>query len=96
MAVGNSRYSLLKHRVYDQPAGQAAVYMERRFPPVAEELPLLALAQVQQGSRLDLIAARSQGDPLLAWRIADANNALNPFDLTDPPGRVLRIPRVGR
>jgi nucleoid-associated protein YgaU len=41
--------------------------------------------------RLDLIAARTLGDPLLFWRIADANLALDPFDLVEP-GRALTVP----
>ncbi len=35
---------------------------------------------VQQGDRIDVIAARYLGDPLLYWRIADANLAVRPDD----------------
>jgi nucleoid-associated protein YgaU len=47
---------------------------------------------VKQSDRLDLIAARTLGDPLLFWRIADANDAMNPFDLLTR--RALRIPTI--
>jgi hypothetical protein len=47
---------------------------------------------VTEGERLDLIAARFFGDPEHFWRICDANNAMNPFDLTDGIGQRLRIP----
>ena len=41
---------------------------------------------VQQGDRLDLIAAKYLGDPLMAWLICDANGAMRPDDLVDTPG----------
>jgi hypothetical protein len=56
---------------------------------------VLATVTVRSGDRLDLIAARLQGDPLRAWRIADTNIAMNPLDLTERPGDPLRIPKVG-
>jgi hypothetical protein len=55
---------------------------------------VLALHVVTAGDRLDLIAASHLGDPLAAWRIADANLALDPFQLTAPDaeGDVLVVP----
>jgi hypothetical protein len=47
---------------------------------------------VTQGDRLDLIAARTIGDPEQFWRVCNANNALDPFDLPAGLGRVLRVP----
>ncbi len=49
-------------------------------------------AVVGQSDRIDLIAYRTLGRPELWWRIADANDALDPFALV-VPGRVLRVPR---
>ena len=46
---------------------------------------------VRQGERLDNITARMLGDPLQFWRIADANNAMRPNELTEAIGRQLRI-----
>ena len=40
---------------------------------------------------MDQIAASELGDPLQFWRICDANGAMRPQDLTDTPGRLLRI-----
>ena len=37
------------------------------------------------------LSYRALADPLQYWRVADANDALNPFDL-EVPGRVLRVP----
>lgn len=46
---------------------------------------------VQQGDRLDLIAMREYGDPLLWWIIARSNpEVFYPDEL--PVGAVLRIP----
>ncbi len=47
---------------------------------------------VNDGDRLDLITAKTLGDPEQFWRVCDANNAMNPFDLTAEPGRTLRVP----
>ena len=39
-----------------------------------------------QGDRLDLIAAKYLGDPLMSWLICDANGAIRPDDLVATPG----------
>jgi len=46
---------------------------------------------VIEGDRLDLITARTLSDPEQFWRIADANDAMDPTDLTNEPGSRLRI-----
>ena len=46
---------------------------------------------MSQGDRLDLIAAKYLGDPLMAWLICDANGAMAPYDLVKTPGTVLAI-----
>ena len=48
-------------------------------------------AHGRQGDRLDLIAAKYLGDPLMFWLICDANGAIAPDDLVATPGRVLDI-----
>lgn len=48
--------------------------------------------RVIAGERLDQLAYKYYGDPLLYWLICDANDAIFPEDLM-VPGRVLRIPR---
>ncbi len=54
--------------------------------------PPLALHRVGDDDRLDLVAYRYLGDPLAAWRLADANNALNPAELTANPGDIVVVP----
>jgi hypothetical protein len=44
--------------------------------------------------RLDNLAARYLGDPILFWMIADANGALDSNDVTAVPGRSILIPLV--
>jgi hypothetical protein len=47
--------------------------------------------KVRQEDRLDLIAARILGDPEQFWRVCDANNAMDPLELTARPGRMIRV-----
>ena len=75
--------------------GNVIPYLKRRLLPQGDELAEMSVVTVTPGQRLDLLSARQQGDPLQFWRIADANNAMNPFDLTAIPGRRLRIPMPG-
>ncbi|MGW8251070.1 MAG: hypothetical protein ACWGO1_10540 [Anaerolineales bacterium] len=88
----NSRYYNLQTATYVAPDGAEIAYKRRRFLPDGETLPVLVEVRVTEGDRLDLITARSLGDPLGFWLVCDANNALNPAELTDKPGTVLRIP----
>ena len=39
-----------------------------------------------------MITARALGDPEHFWRICDGNDAMNPEELTEEPGRMLLIP----
>jgi len=87
-----SRYYAIETTTYTAPDGTVIAYKRRRFLPQGDEMPQLAEAVVNQGDRLDLITARSLGDPLQFWRVADANNSMNPFELTIEIGRRLRIP----
>jgi nucleoid-associated protein YgaU len=87
-----SRYYALETAEFTLPDGSKVTYKRRRLLPAGESLPLLVEVTVQPGERLDLITARTLGDPLQFWRIADANNAIDPQALTAEPGTVLRVP----
>jgi hypothetical protein len=67
-------------------------YLARRFVPQSSAPNFATVAQhsVRQGDRLDLIAAKYLGDPLLFWLICDANGAIQP-SLLETPGTVLNI-----
>lgn len=86
-----SRYATVGSAIYSDAQGQYISYLRRRFLPQGATLPLLMEVVVQDRDRLDLIAARTLGVPEQFWRICDANNAMNPFDLTDEAGRILRV-----
>lgn len=87
-----SRYYLIKNAEYTASNGRIIAYKRRRFLPQGEDLPTLGEVSVMQGDRLDLIAARTLGDPQVFWRICDANNAVDPLDLTAVSGRIIRVP----
>jgi hypothetical protein len=87
----NSRYAGIEPTKLKRPDGTVIAYLPRRFVPPAENFVLLQEHVVTQGERLDNITARYIGDPLLFWQVCDANNAMRPEELTETPGRRLRI-----
>ena len=87
-----SRYYALEDASLTSADDRIIAYKRRRFLPDGEKMPLLIEVTVTEGDRLDLITARTLGDPEQFWRICDANNAMNPSDLTAETGRVLRVP----
>jgi hypothetical protein len=88
----NSRYAATPILVYDHNDERDPVpYLARRLVPPLDRLATLGEHAVVQGDRLDLLAARYLGDCELWWRIADANLAGHPDELTATVGRWLRI-----
>ncbi|HZM83333.1 MAG TPA: hypothetical protein VFC19_47065 [Candidatus Limnocylindrales bacterium] len=72
--------------------GRPAIpYLGRRLVPQPDSLASLGEHSVAGGDRLDNLAAAYLGDPELWWRIADANLAAHPDELTATVGRRLRI-----
>lgn len=87
-----SRYDSIPNAIFRSADGREVAFKRRRFLPHGEQMPVLAVIRVEVGDRLDLVAARTLGDPLQYWQICDANNALDPRVLTSEPGTPLRIP----
>jgi hypothetical protein len=87
----NSRYYNLETAVLQTPDGRQLAYKRRRFLPQGRSMPLLAAVTVTQGDRLDLITSRLLSDPEQFWRVADANDAMDPAELTNQPGSLLRV-----
>jgi nucleoid-associated protein YgaU len=87
----NSRYQGIATATLTAPDGRVVAYVRRRFIPPPESFTTLQEHTVVQGDRLDNIAARYLGDPEQFWRVADANGAMRPEELTDQPGARLRI-----
>ncbi len=86
----SSRYAQIETATYTTSERKAVAYKRRRFLPQGENLPLFVEVTVNANDRLDLITARAIGAPEQFWRVCDANNAMNPFDLIEP-GKVLRV-----
>ena len=92
MFDSKSRYYNLETATYNKQEGKPIAYKRRRFLPRGQDLPLLTETKVEQSDRLDLISDRTIGDSEQFWRVCDANNALNPENLTAEPGKWLRVP----
>jgi nucleoid-associated protein YgaU len=85
-----SRYHGIELATIELSNTQTVAYLRRRFVPPPEHFDLLQEHRVTQGDRLDNITAHYLGDPEQFWRIADANRAMHPDELTTPDRR-LRI-----
>lgn len=66
-------------------------YVRRRFIPSSVGLTTLVEHTVVQGDRLDNITTRYLGDPTQFWRVCDANDVLQPTEITDGIGNVITI-----
>jgi hypothetical protein len=84
-----SRYEKVADAVYETASGQLIPYKRLRILPFP---PAILVHTVTLGDRLDLISFRYFRDPQQFWRIADANGAMLPEELTSQPGRRLAIP----
>jgi hypothetical protein len=87
-----SRYARIETAEYVDRDGRRITYVRRRFLPHGSRMPLLAEVKVRPGDRLDLVTARALGDPEHFWRVCDANDAMDPQELTEEPGGTLRVP----
>ncbi|BAY08531.1 hypothetical protein [Calothrix sp. NIES-2098] len=87
-----SRYYNLETAKLTMPDDRIVAYVKRRFLPQGKNMLLLEEISVTQGDRLDQITGRILGDPLQFWRVCDANNAMNPIDLTAEIGQKIRVP----
>lgn len=86
-----SRYHGIEIAEWTAPDGSARKYVRRRFIPQPERFDVLVEHSVQQGDRIDNIAAEHLGDPEQYWRICDANGAMRPEALTENIGSRIRI-----
>jgi hypothetical protein len=89
----DSRYYHYPTQQYTALDGTVIAYLARRFVPQSGAPNFATVSQhtVVSADRLDLIAAKYLGDPLMYWLLCDANGAIVPNDLLDTPGRVLAI-----
>jgi hypothetical protein len=86
-----SRYFGIETTTMKTASGATVAYLRRRFLPSPDRFALLFEHAVVEDERLDNITARYMDDPELFWRVADANSAMRPDELTETIGRRLRI-----
>jgi hypothetical protein len=90
----NSRYYGNGVEQLTLPSGTVVAYLSRRIIPNASIYPQTQNYSIVTGDRLDNLAARYLGDPILFWMLADANTAFYPDALTATPGTKILIPLV--
>lgn len=86
-----SRYFGIPTAVHTTPDGRELPYLRRRLLPDPQGLTQIGVHVVRQGDRPDLLAYQDFGDVEQWYRLADANPVLHPRELTETPGRRLRI-----
>jgi hypothetical protein len=86
----NSRYQGLPTKTWTAPDGTQIVHLSRRLVPQPSQFATMGTHRMRDGERLDQVSANLLGDPLLFWRLADANGALDPTEL-ERTGRSIRI-----
>lgn len=87
----DSRYYGLPVLAALDARGEPVQYVSRRFVPDPETLSIVQRYRVQQGDRIDVVAATLVGNPLSYWQICDANRAVDPDDVTARPGAFISI-----
>ena len=86
-----SRYYKLEELQYADGVHGPIVYKSRRFLSRDDSRPVLWEVEVHDGERPDLLAARTLQKAGLFWRLCDANEVMHPSELTEQPGRRIRV-----
>ena len=89
-----SRYAAVPRGTIEDESGTRVTYFRRRILPSQAEhaVPRRTVDWTEMPERLDLLAASTLGDAFAFWRICDANDAMNPFDLVAECEGRLEIP----
>jgi nucleoid-associated protein YgaU len=87
-----SRYYAAPVEMVTGADGIQVAYLQRRIIPQPEIYTATVNYVIVDGDRLDTLAARFLGDPLLFWMICDANGADDPDELTAQAGSTVQIP----
>lgn len=88
----SSRYYGAAIETLTRADGVQVGYLRRRIIPQPQVYSSLRYYVVVEGDRLDNLAAKFLGDPLLYWLICDANGISDPDQLTLEPGKTINIP----
>lgn len=89
------RYGSSRQGAYVSPNGVRVTYLIPRMLPLAGAPAGRTAIAPGEVHRLDLVANRTLSNPLLAYRLADANDAMNPFDVCASAGKVINVPGAG-
>jgi hypothetical protein len=87
----SSRYYGIDTAILEQPDKNPIVYLRRRLVPPADRFSVLQEHTVTENERLDNVTYQYLGDPERFWQLCDANNAIDPDELTQEPGQKIRI-----
>lgn len=87
----SSRYYGIEAASLESENQGTIVYIRRRFIPQADRFHLLQEHVVSENERMDAITHRYLSDPEQFWRICDANEVMDPNELTDTIGQRIRI-----
>ena len=88
----SSRYFTVPQRSRTGPGGDEQLFVARRIIPQQSRYETDHSIRADASERIDGVAAEEIGDPLLYWRICDANGVAEPGEATQPDGRVINIP----
>lgn len=92
MLDAKSRYYSIDTATFATADGRTIAYKRRRFLPASGTALVLTEVMPAEGERLDLLTARTLGDPEAFWRICDANDALSPFEILEQREQSIVIP----
>jgi hypothetical protein len=90
----SSRYYGLGVEQITLANGLTVSYLSRRIIPQMSIYTQTQNYSVVAGDRVDNLAARFIGDPILFWMIVEANGVEDADSLTAVPGRTILIPLV--
>lgn len=88
----SSRYYGAPVKSATLPDGIQMNYLARRILPQPGIYAAVRNYVIVDGDRLDNLAAKFLGDPILYWMICDANGVTDPDELTSQVGRTILIP----
>jgi hypothetical protein len=89
MFDADSRYASVATYVVTDARGRPVIIKKMRFIP---ETPAQLAHRVAQPDRPDLLAHQYYKAAQLFWRIADANQVMDPATLVAEPGVLIKIP----
>lgn len=93
MIDANSRYRSVGTATIEAESGRKVLYLCRRLLPVgASILSTRTIEATADAQRLDLVSWAVLGDAFAFWRICDANDGLDPFELVHERNGRLRVP----